>query len=115
MIFDIHWARVLTAVLGAFFLTDGFVSLIGPKPMRIAFIRWGYPRWWHLVNAAVCMTIGILLFIPPLRPVAFILATLECLAIFATMIRNRQLAHLPPSIILLALVSLAAWGLSGQA
>ncbi|MBJ3785831.1 DoxX family protein [Devosia sediminis] len=115
MIFGTYWAIALTATLGVFFLADGFVSLIGPKPMRVAFVRWGYPRWWHLVNAAVCLTIGVLLFIPPLRPIALILAALECLAIFATMIRNRQPAHLPPSVILLALVALAAWGLYAPA
>ena len=115
MIFGFHWAQVLVGILGVFFLGDGVVSAIGPKPMRESFVKWGFPAWWHLVNAAVCLTTGVLLLIPGLQPFGLILGALECFAIFATLIRNNEAAHLPPSVILLALILVAYWGLYGFA
>ena len=44
------------------------------------------------------------------RSLGFALGALECLAIYATLIRHRQFAHLPPSIVLMVLIALAFWG-----
>lgn len=113
MIFGFHWALLLTGLLSIFFLGDALVSAIGPKPMRESFVKWGFPGWWHLVNAAVCLAIGVLLLVPALRPFGFVLGALECLAIFATLIRNKEPGHLPPSVFLLGLLCVAYWGLYG--
>lgn len=113
MIFGFHWALLLTGILSIFFLGDAVVSAIGPKPMRESFIKWGFPGWWHLVNAAVCLAVGIMLLVPALRSFGFALGALECFAIFATLIRNREPGHLPPSVFLLGLLWVAYWGLYG--
>jgi hypothetical protein len=115
MILGFHWALLLTGLLGIFFLGDGVVSAIGPKPMRDSFVKWGFPGWWHLVNAAVCLATGVFLLIPALRPLGFALGALECFAIFATLIRNKEPGHLPPSVFLLGLLCAAYWGLYGLA
>ncbi|MNL57359.1 hypothetical protein D3C87_1809150 [compost metagenome] len=83
--------------------------------MRDNYQRWGFPEGWHIVNGAVCLAIGVLLLVPSLRPFGFALALLECLAIYATLIWNKDASHLPPSVILLALIALAYWGLYGLA
>lgn len=113
MIYGFHWALLLTGLLSIFFLGDALVSAIGPKPMRESFMKWGFPGWWHLVNAAVCLTVGILLLVPGLRPLGFALGALECLAIFVTLIRAKEPGHLPPSVFLLCLLCVAYWGLYG--
>jgi hypothetical protein len=113
MIFGFHWALLLTGLLSIFFLGDALVSAIGPKPMRESFVKWGFPGWWHLVNAAVCLAVGVMLLVPALRPLGFALGALECFAIFATLIRNKEPGHLPPSVFLLGLLCVAYWGLYG--
>jgi hypothetical protein len=113
MILGFHWSILLVGFLAIFFLANGVVSAIGPKPMREAFVKWGFPSWWHLVNAAVCLAVGGLLLVPSLRPLGLLLGALECFAIFATLTHNRQPGHLPPSVVLLALIVFAYWGLYG--
>ncbi|MGB3339399.1 MAG: DoxX family protein [Devosia sp.] len=115
MNFDFHWAILLTGFLGLAFLGNGVVNAIGPQVMRDNYQRWGFPKGWHLVNGAVCLIIGALLLVPALRPFGFILATLECIAIYATIIWNRDIGHLVPSMVLLVLLGLAYWGLYGIA
>ena len=115
MIFDFHWAVLLTGFLGLAFVGNGVVNIAGPRAMRDNYRRWGFPEGWHIVNGAVCLAIGVLLLVPSLRPFGFALALLECLAIYATLIWNKDASHLPPSVILLALIVLAYWGLYGLA
>jgi hypothetical protein len=115
MIFGLTWAMLLTFFLSFFFFADGIVSAIGPRPMRESFVRWGFPDWWHLVNAAVCLVIGVLLLVPALRPFGFMVGALECFAIFAVLIRSNEPSHLPPSVFLLGLLVTGYWGLYGFA
>ena len=115
MIFGYHWAILLTMLLGILFVANGIVNVTGPKAMRDNYQRWGFPRGWHLVNGAVCLITGVLLLIPSLQPFGFLLAALECFAIYATLIWNKDKSHLPPSIILLILLVVAYWGLYGFA
>lgn len=110
MLVELDWATWLTWLLVAFFLADGVISAIGPAPMRAAFVKWGYPGWWHLVNAAVCLVIALLLVFPQTRQFGLMFGVLECVAVFATLIRHGELTHLPPAIVLLALLVLAYWG-----
>jgi uncharacterized membrane protein HdeD (DUF308 family) len=115
MIFGFHWAILLTALLGMAFMANGIVNAIGPTMMRDNYRRWGFPNGWHLVNGAVCLAVGVLLLVPFLRPFGFALALLECLAIYATLIWNRDTSHFVPSVILLALLGIAYWGIYGLA
>lgn len=113
MIFGFGWATWLTWLLAAFFLADGVMSAIGPEPMRLAFANWGFPSWWHLVNAVVCLLVGIMLLFPATRPLGFLLGAAECFAIFAVMIHHREFAHMAPAAVLLLLLTLAYWGSYG--
>lgn len=115
MLFGFHWALLLTGLLAVAFIANGIVNAIGPKVMRDNYARWGFPNGWHLVNGAVCLIIGVLLLVPGLRPLGFLLGALECLAIYATLIWNKDWSHLVPSVILLVLLGLAYWGLYGAA
>jgi len=107
------WADGLTWLLSLFFIINGAINLAGPPALREGFARWGFPSWWHLVNAAVLFACGILLAFPDLRFFGFALGLLECLAIYAVLIRHGDYRHLPPSIVLLLLMALAFAGLYG--
>jgi hypothetical protein len=113
MIFGFSWPFLLTCLLGLAFIVNGVANAIGPREMRENFTRWGFPRGWHLVNAAVCLTTGVLLLVPPAVPIGFVLAALECLAIYLTLVINREFKHLPPSMILLAILGMAFFGTYG--
>lgn len=114
MLLGFHWALLLTGLLAVAFVGNGIVNAIGPKVMRDNYARWGFPNGWHLVNGAVCLIIGALLLVPALRPLGFLVGTLECLAIYATLIWNKDRSHLAPSVILLLLLGLAYWGQFGM-
>ena len=48
---------VLGWIIATFFIANGLVNLYGPESMRAAFFRWGFPRWFHLVNGAIQVVI----------------------------------------------------------
>jgi len=113
MIFGLTWADWLTVLLVLFFAGNGVANIVGPQPMREGFAHWGYPPYWHLVNGALQLGIAVLLAFPTTRLFGFGLAVLLCIAIYVTLIRHRELAHLPPSVVLLVVLAVTAWGLYG--
>lgn len=113
MISGFPWAMLLTWLLTTFFLADGVINLIGKQVPRDGFVRWGFPSWWHLVNGAVLFVTGVLLAYPPTQFLGFALGALECLAIYATLVRHREWAHFLPSVVLLALLATAYLGTYG--
>ena len=86
-------------------------NLAGLEGVREGFRRWGFPPWFHLLNGTVNLVTGVALIWPPTRGLGLRLSVLICLAIWITLIRHRDLRHLPPSVLLFALTLLAAWGL----
>ena len=115
MLFNLHWATLLTWLLGAAYVANGIVNASGMKEMVDNYARWGFPRNWHLVNGAVCLGIGVLLLVPQTTPLGFLVAVLHCIAIYITLIVNRDPGHLLPSAILLVVLIVAYWGLFGFA
>lgn len=113
MIFGFSWAEWLTWLLALFFVVNGVINFTGPQAMRDGFRDWGFPPYWHLVNGAILLLTGLLLAYPPTRPLGFLLGLLECIAIYATLIRHRAFSHLPPSVVLLEVMAIAWWGVYG--
>jgi uncharacterized membrane protein HdeD (DUF308 family) len=112
MISSHDWATWLTYLLAAFFCINGVVNVIGPKVMRDSFAAWGYPSWFHITNGVIQLTAGVLLLSDATRVVGLALGVLVCIGVFATLIRFRQFAHLPPGVILCALLLIDLWGLT---
>ncbi len=104
------WPIWLAWILALFFAVNGVVNLIGPKGMRDSFARWGYPSWFHLLNGILQLAIAVLLLMGATRLLGLGLGTLLCLAIFATLIRHHEAAHLLPSVVLLLVILVTAYG-----
>jgi len=115
MLFGFSWAQWLTWLLAAFFVVNGVINIVGPKPMRDSFRDWGFPSYWHMVNGAVLLLTGVLLLTPQLRPLGFLLGALECLAIWITLVRVKALSHLSPSLVMFVILAVAYLGIYGPA
>jgi len=110
MIAGHHWAVWLCWMLAAFYLYNGIVNLRGPQPMRDALTRWGFPPWFHIANGLLQIAIAALLVLDDTRLAGLGLSVLLCLAIFATLIRNDELHHLRPGIVLFIATLVAGIG-----
>jgi uncharacterized membrane protein HdeD (DUF308 family) len=106
------WTAWLAYLLAAFFCINGVVNIIGPKGMRDSFAAWGYPSWFHVANGVIQLAAGLLLLTDVTRMVGLAIGILVCIGVFATLVRFRQFAHLPPDIILCALLLIDLWGLT---
>jgi hypothetical protein len=80
--------------------------------MRAGLARWGYPSWFHRLNGILQLVIAVLLLLDATRLLGLGLGALLCLAIFATLIRHHEAAHLRPSIVLLMVVLVTIYGLA---
>jgi uncharacterized membrane protein HdeD (DUF308 family) len=114
MTFSHDWATWLTYLLAAFFCINGVVNIVGSKGMRDSFAAWGYPSWFHIANGVIQLAAGVLLLSDATRVVGLALGVLVCIGVFATLIRFRQFAHLPPGVILCVLLLIDLWGLTSS-
>lgn len=112
MIFGFGWAVWLAWLLAAFFLVNAVVNAINPPPMREAWARWGYPPWFHWVNAAMELVAGVALLFPATRLLGLAVGAAICVGIFATLVRHRELGHVAPGAILFAAILACAAGLA---
>lgn len=108
------WTTWLACLLAAFFCVNGVVNVVGPKGMRDSFAAWGYPSWFHIANGVLQFAAGVLLLTDATRMVGLALGILVCIGVFATLVRFRQYAHLPPGIILCTLILIDLWGLASS-
>lgn len=111
MIFNYSWAVWLAWILAAFFIGNGIANVIGLKPIRDGFARWGFPSWFHIANGILDIAVGAMIAWYPTRAPGLLLAALICVAVWITLIRHKEWAHLPPSVVLSVIVLLTAWGL----
>ena len=110
MIMGVSWAVWLSWLLAAFFMVNGAINVVGPQGMRDGFKRWGYPPWFHLFNGVLQLATGVLIAYAPTRLAGLGLGALVCLAVFATLIRHREAAHLLPGAVLFGVILVTAFG-----
>ena len=115
MIMGVSWPVWLAWLLAAFFVVNGAVNVVGPRGMRDGFARWGYPPWFHLFNGVLQLATGALIAYAPTRLAGLALGALVCLAVFATLIRHSETAHLPPGLVLFAVILVTAFGVRAVA
>lgn len=93
-------------VLG--FFGAGLFNMIGTASTRADFVRWGYPSWWCRVAGALEMAIAFLIALPAGRMAGLVLGAAIVVAAAATVIRRRELSHLIPLGVFVALIGISA-------
>ena len=92
-------------------MAAGLIGLVGHRSSR----RWGsrphtpVPGFAEATGRDLC-TKAVLIAYVPTRPAGLALGALVCLAVFATLIRHREAAHLPPGVVLFAAILATAFG-----
>ncbi|AEM40620.1 hypothetical protein KVU_0781 [Ketogulonicigenium vulgare WSH-001] len=96
--------------LAAFFVLGGVVNWIGTPSARADYARWGYPRWFHYVTALCELTAAALLVSPFTQIWGAALAALVMAAACTTVIKHKELGHLPAPAIVLVLCLICMLG-----
>lgn len=92
----------LPIALGVVMIGAGVVNFVGPRSVRDAFARWGYPAGFHRVTGGLEAAAGLLLLIPGTSRAGAIGGALILLAAMITLIRHRDWTHLPGAVLLTA-------------
>src|SRR5277367_5395673 len=102
----------LPIALGVVMIGTGAVNFAGPSLARENFAQWGYPAGFHRVAGNLGVVVGLLLVIPMTSRIGAIGSAIFMLAAVATLIRRRDLGHLPVAAVLTA-ASVAAMVIHG--
>ena len=105
-LFGISAATLLSWLLTLAFLGAGIVNAAGSAAIRDGFVRWGYPRWWHLVTAGLEVLAAALIAVPAARVAGLMLGAAICVAAVATVVRCKDYGHVAPAVVLAALSAL---------
>ncbi|SHN72039.1 DoxX family protein [Bradyrhizobium erythrophlei] len=90
------------------FFGAGFYNAIGTAATQSDFARWGYPRWWGFLTGGLEMVSAALIALPASRVVGLVLGAVIIAAAVMTVLRHRDLSHLAPLGVFVALIALAA-------
>jgi hypothetical protein len=90
------------------FFGAGLYNAIGTAATQSDFARWGYPRWWGFLTGGLEMVSAALIALPASRVVGLVLGAVIIAAAVMTVLRHRDLSHLAPLGVFVALIALAA-------
>jgi hypothetical protein len=90
------------------FFGAGLYNAIGTAATQSDFARWGYPRWWGFLTGGLEMVSAALIALPASRIVGLVLGAVIIAAAVMTVLRHRDLSHLAPLGVFVALIALAA-------
>ena len=94
-------------LLVAGFFGAGLFNAIGTPGTQSDFERWGYPRWWGFLTGALEIMSAVLIALPASRNVGLTLGAVMIAAAVVTVLRHRELSHLVPLSVFVALIALA--------
>ncbi len=95
-------------LLAAGFLGAGLVNAIGTSGTRSDFARWGYPHWWGILTGGLEIMSAVLIALPPSRVIGLTLGAIIIAAAVLTVLRHRDVPHLAPLGVFVALIAVAA-------
>jgi uncharacterized membrane protein YphA (DoxX/SURF4 family) len=96
-----------TWLLVAGFSGAGLFNAIGTPGTQSDFARWGYPRWWGFFTGGLEIVSAVLIALPASRIVGLALGAVIIAAAVITVLRHRDLSHLVPHSVFVALIVLA--------
>ncbi len=105
-IFQIPVASALAWLLAFALAGAGIVNATGGAAVQADFIRWGYPRWWNIVTAAVEILGAGLIVLPETRVWGLVIEAMVLVAAIATVTWRGDYKHLPPAVVLTALTGI---------
>jgi DoxX-like family len=94
-------------LLVAAFFGAGVFNAIGAQGTQNDFARWGYPRWWSFFTGGLEIASAVLIALPASRNVGLALGAVIIAAAVMTVLRHRDLSHLVPLGVFVALIALA--------
>jgi hypothetical protein len=99
---------VSIGLLVASFFGAGVFNAISTPATQEGFARWGYPRWWGRVTGGLEMVSAVLVALAVSRAAGLALGAIIIAAAVVTVVRHRELVHLVPLGIFVALIAAAA-------
>lgn len=91
------------------FLAGGIANAIGHPKIRASFVRLGFPGWWCRVTAVLEIITALLLLVSAARFVGIALGGGIMVVAIAAIFARRLYGHLPPPILFILLLTLAAF------
>jgi DoxX-like family len=101
----VHALSIWLLVAG--FFGAGLFNAIGTPATQGDFARWGYPRWWGRFTGGLEMMSAVLIALPGSRIVGLALGAVIIAAAVMTVLRHRDLSHLVPLGVFVALIAFA--------
>ena len=102
----VHAVSIWLLVAG--FFGAGLVNAIGTSGTRSDFARWGYPHWWGVLTGGLEIMSAVLIAFPLSRVFGLTLGAIIIAAAVTTVLRHRDLVHLAPLGVFVALIALVA-------
>ena len=100
--------NVVAWLIAAVFLLGGGLNVVGSTKLREEFANWGYPPWFHRVNGVLQLVAAALIMIPAYRLWGLLFGGLVCVAAALTLVRAGAFKMLPPSLILIVVITVLA-------
>jgi hypothetical protein len=98
----ISYPVIVAWSVATIFAIAALVNLSGPRALRDAYARWGYPRRFHLITGTLESIAAAFLAVPETRIWGVAVAGIVLFVAVVTLLNHRQYLYAVPGIVLLA-------------